>query len=248
MAILDRFHCQVCVGHTCELTEQNPVTNEMCGCNYSKGCFEGLFRNQTRDHILAWNFNQAGKFRCMSALHNRGHEILKGSCVAGDMVRNPEYQRVWKKYEEDQTQDFDDLVSGCHSHFTALVPEYLRVIYQAKLQDDKKPEGERNCFDNWNAQVKGSQARDPEYKGEWGIFTKGIFIARCIYHVAVAIVCEIGLFIVSFVVSKDSYDTWRSGDVGDRITELYMQYYGLEYDYSRPNTLENRFIRWLCGD
>lgn len=244
MAIQDRFLCQI--DHCNMWDKEDHITNEMCGCTYSRECFEGLFRTQVRDRVLEWDFNHAGVFQCRSNLHER--PILKGTCEIGDMVQNQEYSPLWQRYKRDTNQSFNDLVPGCKAPFTALVPEYLRAVYQAKLADDKKPAEARNCFDNWNAQVKGSQERVPAYQEEWGVCTQTIFLARCLYHVAVAVIFELVLFPVSFVVSKETYGEWREGDIGDRITELYMQYYGCEYDYSRPKTLENRLIRWMCGE
>ena len=248
MAIKDRFNCQICVGNFCTMWEnQNLVTNEMCGCTYTKECFEGLFRSQVRDQVLRWDFNHAGEFRCRSNLHTQ--PILSESCQIDDIVQNHAYEGIWQQYTTDETQSFDDLVEGCSAPFTALVPEYLRTIYQAKIADDKQVEEKRCCFNEWNRQVKESCERKPAYQEEeWGICTKAIFLARCLYHVAVAIIFEVALFPVSFVVSEETYSQWREDNVGDRITELYMQYFGCEYDYKHPPTLENRLIRWMCGE
>ena len=253
---VDKFYCQS--DYCGDMYHEGEVLfNEMCGCNYLATCFMLDFKAQTSDHILNWDFNKAGTYTCRSPHdymggRDRENTIISKNSEICHIVKNDErFNEVRGRFLEERDQTWEGITGGeCEHQYTALAPEYARNIYVGIKTDDGLDEGApRECLENAPQQLLDASGRNPAFPDEsWGLTTKLIFVMRCVYHTVVSILSEIALFFVGFFISADSYNQYRSDNVGERMTELYMQYYGFDYDYSRPNTFENKIVRWFTGE
>lgn len=112
----------------------------------------------------------------------------------------------------------------------------------AKLQLKKKTEEE------WLKRVDENLIRIPAYPPvHWTCFKWIFYIGRAVYHGLLAIIWQLGLSFFKYFnfISPDTFNKWQENEVGFRLTELFLEYYGMHYNYARPETVENRVWSWI---
>lgn len=162
--------------------------------------------------------------------------------------------KTWKEIVKEQRQG------------KAVLKNKSWNIFKEEIQKERQKKGEERDDNRihqmeilewaqlryWDAQVKGCLKGDrvPAYGQEkWGIFTKMVFGVRCVYHVAVGLILNYGAWFAAWgnFIENETYKDFRSEHVGKRLAELFLQYYGMSYDYGRPRTLENRIWEKVFG-
>ena len=107
-------------------------------------------------------------------------------------------------------------------------------------------------YEKWRERVRSSLGSViPAFpKKQWGRFESTIYLIRCIYHGVLAISWYYGTEFLKWTnfVSYGNIKAYRECEVGGRLAELFLQNYGMHYNYRRPETLENRIWSWVIRE
>ncbi len=163
--------------------------------------------------------------------------------VSGGAVISPVFTRG--NILEDTRYDGEgEIAEDLKERAVQLASEPLAAAYEKifKEQDKVSDKEDKKLVEKWSLMLlyPDRKALYPDQK--WGIGTTLLWTMRAIYHTAMAVIFEYGLWILYEVdlLNEGTYQDWRKANVADRLAEVIVQYQGMKYNYSRPETIENR--------
>jgi len=106
--------------------------------------------------------------------------------------------------------------------------------------NDLRPAHLLGCDTYDQEKIRNAPSRQPAFPVEdWSYFESLHFIASSIYHFAVALFCEVGLYLLYFwecgFLTTKQYTDLRANYVVNRIVPLYLKYMGLPPEKPKSN-------------
>lgn len=196
---------------------------------YIGPCFNGLyfedfFRKDIQEKINSLNLREIGTIT-FSIKDSTDKIASVTDCIFCGTQYGESYEKI--SSHTPQTWIFTmPLISSPSSHdFTT------NELKECTIQD-------------FDSVIKGA---DQIGKEKWGIQKAMIFVARAVWHSAMAIIsaCTLSLTKTCRIINDETYTNWYTNNVTDRTTELFMEWYGLSHDYGKPNTIENNIFNFV---
>lgn len=140
-------------------------------------------------------------------------------------------KKLFNAWKEEHPKKVPD-----HLHMEDLVEHALRAQREEKidvLRDIRPAYLKGYTAENRDEEkIKGEVSRAPSYAVEpWSNYETLKFIVSSIYNFAVALLCEVSLYLLYFwecgFLTKEQYTDLRATHVIHRIMPLYLQYMGL---------------------
>lgn len=259
--------CMAC-DETMEKTDDKRVLIITCGCMFKKKCLEAThLRYSFANKIIQFldtSIDEIGQYECPNPTHT-----VSRTFTIRDIVNNNQYVEIFNKKEEGETLQE---ISGYPRRDFAFVPKELAQVYVAITAEQKEKNWKDKTWyefkaglQKWDKALKQKTEADwkkrlhqalgiggsPIYKEiKWSMYESFIFTFGALYHGSLAIISNLGLKFLNHCnfISNDTFKDLQTHEVGNRLAELFLQYYGMHYNRSRPETWENKVWSWVKGE